>query len=114
MKDIDEYQEFTATTAMYRGPLNSTPEQLAYCMFGLTGEVGEIAEKFKKKLRGGGSLTEFVGDNEIAKELGDVMWYLVNMADVLGYDASAILKLNVAKLRDRQARGVIDGEGDNR
>lgn len=114
MNDIDEYQEFTNTTAMYRGPLDSIPMQLSYCMFGLTGEVGEIAEKFKKKLRGGGSLTEFQGDDEIAKELGDVMWYLVSMADVLGYSGSDILRLNVAKLKDRQARGVVHGEGDNR
>ena len=114
MRDIDEYQEFTRTTAMYRGPIESVSSRLTYCMFGLAGEVGEIAEKFKKKLRGGGSLEEFQADEDIAKELGDVMWYLVGMADELGFSGSDILRRNVEKLKDRQNRGVVHGEGDNR
>lgn len=114
MKSINEYQAFARTTAMYRDPLESAAARLTYCMFGLAGEVGEIAEKFKKKLRGGGNLEEFIGDDDIAKELGDVMWYLVSMADELGYNASDILQINVNKLKDRQARNVVHGEGDNR
>lgn len=114
MKGINEYQKFTRTTAMYRGPLDSLGARLTYCMFGLSGEVGEIAEKFKKKLRGGGSLEEFHLDVDIAKELGDVMWYLIGMADELGFSGSDILQINVDKLRDRQNRGVVHGEGDNR
>ena len=112
MRDIDEYQEFTSSTAIYREPLGAIPERLAYCMFGLSGEVGEIAEKFKKKLRGGGSLTEFQGDDDIAKEVGDVMYYLVAMAAELGYSGSDILKLNVEKITSRQKRGTIQGDGD--
>lgn len=73
MNSIDDYQDFTHTTAMYRKPLEHVDEQIMYCMLGLTGETGEVAEKLKKKLRGGGSLSEFHHDPVIAKELGTLL-----------------------------------------
>lgn len=114
MNSIDDYQDFTHTTAMYRKPLEHVDEQIMYCMLGLTGETGEVAEKLKKKLRGGGSLSEFHHDPVIAKELGDIAWYWVQLCSLFGYPASAVLKMNVEKLRSRQARGVVHGEGDER
>jgi len=112
--DATDYQCFTRTTAMYRGPLEDTNGQVMYCMLGLTGETGEVAEKLKKHLRGGGNLEELKGDPGLCKELGDVFWYLVQLCDVLGFDANIVLETNVAKLKDRQKRGVVHGEGDER
>ena len=50
----------------------------------------------------------------IAKELGDVMWYLTMLADTLGYTLDDILKLNLQKLEGREERGTLGGSGDNR
>lgn len=112
--DITEYQKFTTTTAIFRGKAKDFDAQIMYCMLGLIGEIGEVAEKFKKKLRGGGILLEFKGDVDIAKELGDVIWYWNQLCDLLGWDASDVLQLNIDKLKDRQKRGVVHGDGDNR
>lgn len=112
--DITEYQKFTTTTAMFRGKAKDFDAQIMYCMLGLIGEIGEVAEKLKKKLRGGGELTEFIKDVDIAKEFGDVIWYWSQAIDLLGWDASDVLQLNIDKLKDRQKRGVVHGEGDNR
>ena len=51
---------------------------------------------------------------EIAKELGDVLWYMANLAFELGYDLGDIAAINIQKLVDRQERGKIHGDGDNR
>jgi len=51
---------------------------------------------------------------EIAKELGDVLWYVANLAFELGYDLGDIAAINIQKLVDRQERGKIHGDGDNR
>ena len=51
---------------------------------------------------------------EIAKELGDVLWYIAALSNNLGYDLETIANMKIAKLSSRKARGVIGGEGDNR
>ena len=55
-----------------------------------------------------------VAKEEIAKELGDVLWYVANLSFELGYDLGDIAALNIQKLVDRQERGKIQGDGDNR
>ena len=111
--DANAYQTFTATTAIYKENLTDT-ESILYCTLGLAGEVGEIAEKFKKKLRKGGKLTEFINSEDIKKELGDVAWYLARLSAELGIGLDDVLETNKAKLQSRQTRGVLHGEGDNR
>jgi len=51
---------------------------------------------------------------KIEKELGDVLWYLSNIASDLGLSLSQIAKTNLDKLEDRKERDVIKGEGDDR
>lgn len=120
---FDEYQEFTRSTAVYPGSGQETGEAVVYTALGLTGEAGEAAEKIKKRIRksetGIASLTDIkVQDpayrDEIAKELGDVLWYLARMADEIGMPLSSIAARNRMKLESRKARDVIKGEGDNR
>lgn len=50
----------------------------------------------------------------MAKELGDVLWYVANLATELGYDLSHIASMNTEKLKSRKVRGVLGGSGDNR
>jgi NTP pyrophosphatase (non-canonical NTP hydrolase) len=81
---------------------------------GLVGEAGEVADKLKKVIRDhGGVLTDPVRD-AVAKELGDVLWYLSVLAYELDYDLNTIAQGNLDKLASRQERGVISGSGDNR
>lgn len=89
---------------------------VVYPTLGLTGEAGEVAEKIKKVIRdeAGVAGMDVAKKLEIAKELGDVLWYVANLAHDLGYTLDFIAKQNLEKLSDRKARSVISGSGDNR
>lgn len=102
--DIDQYQEFTRSTAIY-------PKTLAveYLALGLTSEAGEVAGKIKKLIR-----DKVVAKEDILAEVGDVLWYSVRLLDEIGYTASACIVHNRDKLIDRQNRSVIQGSGDKR
>ena len=50
----------------------------------------------------------------LKKELGDLLWYLTDAAHDLGFSLDEIAEENLAKVRDRMNRGVIQGQGDNR
>ena len=51
---------------------------------------------------------------EIAKELGDVLFYVAMLADDIDYQLSEIAQMNIDKLTDRKERGHLRGSGDNR
>lgn len=100
------YQEVASHTAIYpRGHIS-----LAYVSLGLTGEAGEIANKVKKVYRDGTAVPR----EELAAELGDVLWYVAAMASELGYSLDDIAQHNMAKLKDRAQRGRLGGSGDER
>ena len=103
--EFDEYQTEARKTAVYPPDVG-----LQYTTLGLAGEAGEVANKVKKVLRGDGAIDK----NAIQGELGDVLWYISNLATELGISMDDIAKENLAKLRDRMARGVLKGSGDNR
>lgn len=108
---LDEYQKEALVTAVFSG---DEFKDLAHWVFGITGEAGEIAEKIKKIVRDkGGELTAEDKD-ELAKEIGDVLWYLAVLSRHLDIDFDEIGVRNIAKLRSRQARNQIQGSGDNR
>lgn len=104
-----EYDAAARNTAVY-------PDQyrLIYPALGLTGEAGEVAEKVKKILRDHDGYVSTDTIEELAKELGDVLWYLSALATDLGINLEFVATKNVEKLADRQARNKIKGEGDNR
>jgi len=101
---FDHYQRKTQETAIY-------PEDkaLEYLALGLNGEAGEVAEKVKKHIRDGKEL-----DEDFAKELGDVLWYLTRLVDELDAEMSEVAEANLDKLFDRKERDKIQGSGDNR
>jgi len=107
---IQEYQERAIGTAIYP----NKGANLVYPALGLVGEAGEVAEKVKKVIRdGGGVLTDPVRD-AIAKEMGDVFWYLAALALEIDYSLEEILSMNLEKLSSRKERGVLGGSGDDR
>ena len=85
-----------------------------HLVLGLVGEAGEIAEKVKKLVRDkGGDLAQLDRD-DMAAELGDVLWYTTVLANFLDLSLSDVAQKNIDKLADRQRRAVIGGSGDNR
>jgi NTP pyrophosphatase (non-canonical NTP hydrolase) len=50
----------------------------------------------------------------MAKELGDVLWYVAQLASELGLELEDIARENLEKLSSRQRRGVLSGSGDER
>lgn len=102
--DFDYYQNKTQSTAIY-----PEDQALEYLALGLNGESGEVAEKIKKHIRDGKEI-----DEDFAKELGDVLWYLARLIDELDADMSAVARSNLEKLLDRQERNKLQGSGDNR
>ncbi|MBM3210556.1 hypothetical protein FJZ39_04440 [Candidatus Saccharibacteria bacterium] len=83
-------------------------------VLGLVGESGEVAEKFKKLLRDhNGQITEET-KAEIAKELGDILWYISSVSHCLGISLETVASSNLKKVLSRKSRGVTHGSGDNR
>lgn len=85
------------------------PADVTVAVLGVAGEAGEVAEKYKKKMRG-----DNVNDDDMKKELGDVLFYIANVADSYGWKLSDVMQANYDKLEDRHGRGQHRGEGDNR
>lgn len=111
---FEHYQVATGSTAFYPGVFDGGVEALSYTALGLVGEAGEIANKVKKILRDyGGRVTTDV-KKDLAKEVGDVLWYLARFADEIGYPLEVIAQENLDKLRSRSERGVLGGSGDDR
>ncbi len=81
---------------------------------GLVGETGEVADKIKKVIRDDGGILSEEKRRDIEKELGDVLWYIANLAIELDLSLDEIALKNLDKLKDRWDRGVLHGSGDNR
>ena len=109
--DFQEYQKESRKTALY---LDKDGQRVIYPTLGLAGEAGEVAEKVKKMLRDDdGELTE--ERRQLLKgELGDVLWYLAQLATDMGLSLDEVAQENLQKLFSRQERGKITGDGDER
>ncbi len=108
--DFNDYQKAAAKTATYPNVGNN----YIYPVLGLNGEAGEVAEKIKKVIRQENGIISEERRQEIAKELGDVLWYVAQMASELGLSLGSVAQMNVDKLASRQDRGVLHSSGDNR
>ena len=94
-------------------------------MLNLVGEVGEFASKIAKSIRKSEATIDdndlFVkgqwfslSEKDLKAEAGDILWQLSGLCSVMGWSLEDIAQANLAKLADRQSRGVIVGEGDKR
>lgn len=107
--DLSEYQQISRRTAQY--PRDAW---LAYPALGLAGEAGEVAEHAKKAIRDDEGNVSEARREAMAKELGDVLWYVAQLATELGLDLDQVAQGNLDKLLSRQQRGVLSGSGDDR
>lgn len=105
-----EFQKKSKETAIYpqRG------QNFVYPTLGLAGEAGEVAEKVKKVLRDKQGILDASTKKEIVKELGDVLWYVSQLATELDVSLDEVARINLEKLFSRKVRGTLSGSGDNR
>ena len=95
---IEEYQEKSMRTMNWK----LTSEQLLSNMIlGISGETGEIADIMKKYLYQGHQLDR----DSVKEELGDVMFYIANLCNVLQMDLKEIIEGNYYKLLERYPNG---------
>ncbi len=108
--ELTDYQERSRVTAVYP----DAGANLLYPTLGLCGEAGEVAEKVKKMVRDDGGVLSAQRRDALAGELGDVLWYVAQLATEAGLDLDAIAASNLDKLLSRRERGVVGGSGDER
>ena len=111
--DFNEYQNKAKQFAIYK-----FQDKVTYPALGLASEAGEVCGKIKKVMRDTDGILnlKYKYDRvlEIKSELGDVLWYIANIAEVLDIPLQDIAEENIGKLQDRKNRDKIQGSGDNR
>lgn len=112
--NLNEYQAQIEQFDQFPASDNPTNPGFMAKLLGLSGEAGEVAEKFKKIIRDQNGQITPENKAEIQKELGDVLWYLATIARYLDIPLEDIAITNIEKLSSRQSRGKINGSGDNR
>lgn len=110
---FDDYMRQTRKTAIYPEAGTGSTLALAYAGLGL-GEAGEIQNQLKKIIRDNHGEVTDERREAIAKELGDLCWYIGRCADELDLSLDKIILQNLEKLNSRAERGVLQGSGDNR
>lgn len=112
----NEYQKAALRTASLTGKNNKVSPMVEILLergypvsdlillngaLGLGGESGEVEDQVKKSIFQGHALDK----EHLAKELGDVAWYLAVAAHAIGYDLDTIFQMNVDKLWARYPNG---------
>lgn len=111
--DMNDYQTKVAETAIYPNAGRGDIISLAYVGLGL-GEAGEIQGKIKKILRDDNGRVSEAARIAVAKEAGDLLWYIARLASEISIDLDSIATMNLNKLADRRERGMLQGSGDDR
>lgn len=121
MLELNEYQKKAHMTADYpEGRICGTQTGVdtfvhyLYPALGLAEEAGEVAGKYAKAIRDEEGVISEERKAAIVKELGDVLWFVAELATCLEVDLDLVAEMNLQKLASRKARGVIGGSGDNR
>lgn len=119
--ELNDYQKKAMSTCMM------TSANPLYMLLMLGEEVGELQGKFSKAIRKGEIL--FIGNDLhfheelegwnfdewkdlVKKEIGDCLWGIAGIADVMGWSLEEVAQVNLDKLAARKAAGTIDGNGD--
>jgi NTP pyrophosphatase (non-canonical NTP hydrolase) len=106
--DFSYYQDRSRATVIYP----DAGSNYIYPVLGLASETGEVADHVKRIQRDDDGVVTDVKRQEIARELGDVLWYLAQVATEFGLALDQIAHDNLIKLSERQARNTLQGYGD--
>ena len=107
---INEYQSQALRTESHVTADPAPYIRILDGLMGLNGEAGEAIDILKKVLFQG---HEFDREH-MAKELGDIAWYLAVSADAIGYDLETIFQMNIDKLKSRYPDGFDTEQSQNR
>ena len=112
--DLSEYQKHTQCTDQYLKentiedseiPNGQNIEKAELIpLLGLVGEVGSLLGEYKKLQRDGSIHQNF--RDEVKEELGDVLWYVANVAEKFGLDLNDVASANLTKVRARWIRSI--------
>ena len=108
--NLNDYQTKSRATAKYP----AIGHAVIYPTLGLVNEAGEVAGKIKKVFRDKNGEISPETREALKAELGDVLWYLAQTCTELELSLDEVAEYNLTKLLDRQSRGKIQGDGDNR
>lgn len=108
VRGFDLYQGRAIGTIAY-----SPDMAIWYPALGL-GEAGEVQNKVKKIFRDDGGVLTEERRRQIKKEMGGVLWYLAALAQGMGESLGEIAMENLEELSSREARGTLQGDGDDR
>lgn len=109
MTTLNEYANEAMRTAIW--PINKGMDYLAPA---LAAEAGEVAGEWAKAVRDDGGVVTPDRRKAMLKEAGDSLWMIAGLARELGSDLETIAQMNLTKLADRAARGVLQGSGNDR
>lgn len=104
---LNEYQVQARRTANTVLPVEARMTNWA---LGLCGEVGELADHIKKHVFHGHDLDM----GAVVKELGDVLWYVSQLAAELGISLEEVARRNIEKLAARYPEGFDPERSVNR
>lgn len=104
---LNQYQDATDSTAVYRGRIADTAHRTLYAALGLAGEAGEVANQAKRIMSKDSMLTNPVRSDELAEELGDVLWYAAALASELGVTLENVAADNLRKLAHRHGGSEV-------
>ncbi len=110
LDNFDAYQRESRKT----WGLVHTDHPIVYPTLGLVNEAGELAGKVKKIFRDKGGQISAEDRDALKYELGDVLWYMAQIATELDLSLQDVAEANIEKLFSRLERGKIRGEGDYR
>ncbi|HSX06327.1 MAG TPA: nucleoside triphosphate pyrophosphohydrolase family protein [Candidatus Saccharimonadia bacterium] len=108
---FDDYQKRAIVTNLTK---EDRFKELMQQVLGLADEAGEVQSVFKKWIRDQDADFEQLDRENIAKELGDILWYIAVVAHDLDISLDDVATKNIEKLRSRMERGALTGSGDNR
>lgn len=103
-----DYEKFVEQTK------DNMCNDILYLTVAMCGEAGEVADKVKKIYRDHEGIVDSVAKQEIAAELGDVLWYLTAIAVKLRVPLWSIAKCNIDKVNRRINMETLHGSGDYR
>jgi NTP pyrophosphatase (non-canonical NTP hydrolase) len=107
--DFNKYQQTAVETAIY-----PDTHRILYPALGMAGEAGEVANKVKKIIRDGTDNLPEDWKDQLASEIGDVLWYCAALSNDIGIPLALIAAQNRDKLLARKQKGTLQGSGDTR
>lgn len=107
MKTFKQYQEETIRTLAL---LETKEDDITHMLQGMSTEVGELTDPFKKKL----AYKKEVDYQNVKEEIGDLLWYISNLCNILDFDMGELADANIKKLMKRYPDKFTEEKALNR